>query len=195
MFLKENRLNFIYFLVVGILLFLFIFLLVKTFPYYGKIFSFLLSFLTPFLISILIAYLLYPIIEKLHTYQIHRGIAILLIYFLFFGGVGYAVYRVYPQIVHQLRDFTVNFPEFINMYQGIIYNLYDSTSFLPETVHDKMDQIILNIEKSLEQLLMRLVSGFTKIVDMIVIISVIPVLVFYFLKDYDRMKNFQEIYT
>lgn len=190
MFLKENRLNFIYFLVVGILLFLFIFLLVKTFPYYGKIFSFLLSFLTPFLISILIAYLLYPIIEKLHTYQIHRGIAILLIYFLFFGGVGYAVYRVYPQIVHQLRDFTVNFPEFINMYQGIIYNLYDSTSFLPETVHDKMDQIILNIEKSLEQLLMRLVSGFTKIVDMIVIISVIPVLVFYFLKDYDRMKKF-----
>mgnify|MGYP001213360919 CR=1 FL=1 len=190
MFLKENRLNFIYFLVIGILMFLFIFLLVKTFPYYGRIFSFLISFLTPFIISILIAYLLYPIIEKLHSYQIHRGIAVLFIYFLFFGGVGYAVYRIYPQIVHQLRDLTVNFPEFIELYQTIINNLYNSTSFLPETVHDKLDELIHGVERNLELLLARLVSGFTKIVDTIVIISVIPVLVFYFLKDYDSMKAF-----
>ncbi|MFD2194286.1 AI-2E family transporter [Oceanobacillus bengalensis] len=190
MFRNEKRLNFIYWILIGILLFLFIYLLVKTFPFYGVIFSFLWKFFTPFLIAGLIAYLLYPIVEKLHSYRIHRGLAILFIYLLFFGGIGYLVYRVYPQVVHQVRDLTNNFPEFMSLYQNSIHHLYEYTSFLPETVHDKMDQVIFRIEHSLDALLSKLVNGFTRIFDMVVIITVIPVLVFYFLKDYDKIKGF-----
>ncbi|WP_156291153.1 AI-2E family transporter [Oceanobacillus salinisoli] len=190
MFQDEKRTSIIYWLIIGILLFLFVYLLVKTFPYYGEVFSFLWKLFTPFLISCLIAYLLYPIIEKLHSYNIHRGLAILFIYLLFFGGIGYLIYRGYPVIVHQLQDLANNLPEIIETYQTLIYSLYEYTSFMPEVVHDRMDQFFINIENSLDTLLSNLLGGFTKIFDMIITITVIPVLVFYFLKDYDKIKSF-----
>lgn len=190
MFRDEKRISIIYWLIFGVLFILFAFLLIKTFPYYGKIFVFLWKLLTPFLISCLIAYLLYPVIEKLCSYNIHRGIAILLIYILFFGGVGYLVYKLYPLIIQQIQDLANHLPEMTKTYQTMIYSLYEYTSFMPEQVHDKMDEFFINIEDSLDQLLTKIISGYTKIFDMVITITVIPVLVFYFLKDYDKIKLF-----
>ncbi|WP_246001088.1 AI-2E family transporter [Oceanobacillus piezotolerans] len=187
---QDRRYRYLIWIIFGILTFLFIYLLVKTYPFYSEIFSFLWRLLIPFIIASLIAYLLYPVIEKLDHYNIHRGIAILFIYILFFGGVGFLIYRIYPQVIHQVRDLTNNFPLFMDMYRNSIQQVYNFTSFLPENVHDKMDDIILGIENSLDILLSKLISGFTRIFDMVIVITVIPVLVFYFLKDYDKMKNF-----
>ncbi|MFD1038574.1 AI-2E family transporter [Virgibacillus byunsanensis] len=189
---KKNPLNFLYWIISGIFVFLFIYLLVKLFPVYGAVFSFLWKVFSPFIIACLIAYLLYPIINKLHSYNIHRGIAILLIYLLFFGGITYLIYRVYPTVVLQVQDLNQQLPQLIEMYRGFVLQLYEYTSFLPETVHDRMDELIENIEVTLESLLAKLVTGFTKIFDVIIFITVIPVLVFYFLKDYDKIKNYMK---
>ncbi|WP_315969520.1 AI-2E family transporter [Oceanobacillus massiliensis] len=153
-------------------------------------FSFLWRLLIPFIVAGLIAYLLHPLVEKLHGMNIPRSLAILLIYFIFFGGTGYLLYRGYPAIVHQLRDLNENLPQFIDMYENLIYQLYNYTSFLPETIHDKIDELVFSLETSLERLLNRLIGGFAKIVDMLIIITVIPVLVFYFIKDYTTIKSF-----
>jgi predicted PurR-regulated permease PerM len=118
--------------------------------------------------------------------------SILLIYILFVGGTIYLVYRVYPAIIIQLRDLNEHLPQFISMYEDTIYQIYVSTSFLPEAVHDQMDQLIFSIEKSLENIVGKLLSGFTKIFDFIIIITVIPVLVFYFLKDYHNIKKYMK---
>src|SRR5699024_6347513 len=45
-------------------------------------------------------------------------------------------------------------------------------------------------ETTLEKILEKLLGGFTKIIDLIVFITVIPVLVFYLLKDFDQIKAF-----
>ncbi|GGB28688.1 AI-2E family transporter [Virgibacillus dakarensis] len=190
MFKEKSPLPFLYWIITGIFVFLFIYLLVKLFPIYGAVFSFLWHLLAPFIISCFIAYLLYPVVKKIHTYRVPKGIAILLIYLLFFGGAGYLIYRVYPAVIHQLNDLTEQLPELTNMYQDLIYRLYEYTSFLPEVVHDKMDQLIAGIEASMENLLGRLVAGFTKIFDMIIFLTVIPVLVFYFLKDFTKIKAY-----
>ena len=186
----KKRFRLLYWLLIGIVLFIFSFLLVKTMPYYEAFFSFLWKLFIPFLIAALIAYLLHPLVEKLHEWNIHRGLAILLIYLIFFGGVGYLFYKGYPAIVHQVRDLNENLPEFIRMYESWIYQVYSYTSFLPETVHDKIDQLIATLETSLDNLLGRLALGFTRIFDMILIITVIPVLVFYFIKDYVKNESF-----
>ncbi|WP_047986373.1 AI-2E family transporter [Ornithinibacillus californiensis] len=185
---KSN--NFLYWIITGIFVFLFIYLLVKLFPYYKAFFSFLWHLTAPFLIACIIAYLLYPIVQKIHQYNIPRSIAILFIYLFFFGGVGYLIYRVYPAAVVQLRDLDEYLPQLVAMYQDIIYQLYASTSFLPETVHDKIDETIRSIELSIDTLIGQLIGGVTKIIDFIVIITVIPVLVFYFLKDYEKIKGY-----
>ncbi|WP_067727321.1 AI-2E family transporter [Oceanobacillus damuensis] len=190
MFEDKKRYNLLYWLLIGIVLFIFSYLLVKTMPFYGAFFSFLLTLLVPFIISALIAYLLHPLVEKLHRMNIPRSLAILFIYLIFFGGTGYLIYRGYPAIVHQLEDLNDNLPEFIAMYENLIYQIYNYTSFLPEAVHEKIDDLIVAVESSLEGLLNKLVGGFSKIVDTIILITVIPVLVFYFIKDYGEISKF-----
>lgn len=190
MFREINKVQLIYFLVISIFIILLTYLLVKLFPVYGSILSFIIRLLLPFIIACFIAYLLYPIINWLKQYNFPNVLSILLIYLLFIGGTVYLVYRVYPAVITQLRDLNEHLPQFIQMYEDIIYQIYVSTSFLPEAVHDQMDQFIFNIETSLENLVGKLMGGFTKIFDFIVIITVIPVLVFYFLKDYHHIKNY-----
>lgn len=190
MFQEKKALKLLYCLLISILIFIFIFLLVKLFPFYGAVFSFLWKLFAPFIISCLIAYLLYPIIEKLRDHNINRTFAILFIYIIFFGGTIYLVYHVYPNAIAQLQDFSEHLPQLFTMYEEIINNLYVSTSFLPEVVHDKMDIFFTRMETSIEQVVERFVGGFTKIYELIVILTVIPVLVFYFLKDYNKIKTY-----
>lgn len=194
MFLPKKPGRFLYWIITGIFVFLFIFLLVKLFPYYKAFFSFLWNLAVPFLVACLISYLLYPIVQKIHAYNIPRSIAILFIYLLFFGGTGYLIYRVYPAVVHQLRDLDEYLPQLIEMYQGIIYQVYETTSFLPETVHDKIDETIQTIEISIDTLIGNVIGGVSKIIDMVVMITIIPVLVFYFLKDYEKIKTYVKGY-
>lgn len=182
--------NVFYILLFGIVLLVFSYLLFRTYPFFKMFFHFLWQLFLPFLIAGFLAYLIYPFIIFLHRHHIHKGLAVLLIYILFFGGAGYLFYHVYPLMIHQLKDLTESFPEFIKLYDDIIYKLYDFTSFLPETVHDRLDELLLNIESSLDELLAKLMNGFMHIFDMILMLSVIPVLVFYFIKDHQQMKNF-----
>lgn len=190
MFQDKKYVRFLYWMITGIIIFLFIFLLVKLFPFYGAFFSFVWHLLAPFVIACFLAYLLYPVIEKIHSYGIPKGIAILLIYLLFFGGGAYLSYRLYPVTVIQLRDFNEHLPQLLEMYETAIYQVYESTSFLPEAVHDKIDQLIRCIETNLEELIGNLIDGITKVFDMIIFITVLPVIVFYFLKDYEKIKQY-----
>ncbi len=194
MFKDRKGLTILYWLIFGIFLFLFVYLMIKLFPFYGAVFSFLWHLLAPFIIACFIAYLLYPVINRIHSLGIPRSLAILLIYLLFFGGVGYLVYRIFPVMLIQIRDLNEQLPQFISMYEKLIYRMYEYTSFLPETVHDKIDELIIRLEGFVNGLLSNIIESTTKIFDMIVVITVIPVLVFYFLKDDTKIKSYIKRY-
>ncbi|GAA0601815.1 AI-2E family transporter [Virgibacillus siamensis] len=176
----------------GIIILLFVFLVIKLFPFIGAVLSFLWHITTPFLTAGLIAYLLFPVIRKMNQYNMPKWLAILVIYVVFFGGSAYLIYRVYPAIVHQLGELKEQLPHLLKMYREFVYSLYEYTAFLPEHVHDKMDELLFEMETYVENLLTNLVRGFTKIFDMIILLTVIPVLVFYFLKDFSKMKEFMK---
>ncbi|GIO21830.1 AI-2E family transporter [Oceanobacillus sp. J11TS1] len=180
----------IYALVIAILFFILLYLLAITKPYYAAFFSFIGKLLLPFLIAGVIAYLLHPLIEWLHRYHIHRGIAVLIIYLLFFGGAGYGIYRAYPLMVEQAKELSHHIPEFITLYQDVLNNIYVSTSFLPETVHDRLDAFIQSLEETMTAFSGRIIGGFNGIMDAVIFLTVIPVLVFYLLKDYALIKSF-----
>src|SRR5699024_12041 len=116
MYKDKKYIRFLYWMISGIIVFLFIFLLVKLFPFYGAFFSFLWHVLAPFVIACFLAYLLYPIIEKIHSYGIPKGIAVLIIYLLFFGGGAYLSYRLYAVALIQYTEFYVHLPSYLYMY-------------------------------------------------------------------------------
>ncbi|MDC3415616.1 AI-2E family transporter [Aquibacillus salsiterrae] len=189
MFNQNKSMRFLYWILVGILSFLFLYLLTILFPFYEKFFTTSLKILMPFIISGIIAYLLHPIVEKLHRFHFPRWLAILTIYILFFGGVGFGLYKAYPLMINQLNDLDKNLPQFIDMYRNTTHGLYEKTAFLPEAVHKKMDDFFYDLEEFVGDFITNSVKQLTKIMDVVVVIAVIPVLVFYFLKDFKKIQS------
>lgn len=182
---KKSKL--IYGFIFIILLSIILLLTIKLLPIYKLIGLLLLKLILPFVISGLISYLLYPIVLKLQTYKIKKNIAIIAIYLIFFGTVFSISYFGFPIFVKQLVELSEQLPQMIKMYEEIIYSIYESTSFLPEIVHDKMDELIVRIEKILENNISLVLAKVANIVDLIIVLTIIPVLVFYLLKDFEKI--------
>lgn len=188
--LRKHTLTILYWLIILLLTVLTIYVLVKLFPTYKNIFRFIMKVLLPFIISCIIAYLLYPIVKKIESYRVQTFLAILIIYLFFFGGIGLFTYYSLPMLVSQLQELNEQLPELINLYENFINKLYDTTSFLPINVQEQIDLILITIEKKIEALLGKVIGSITRIFDLIILLTVIPVLVFYFLKDYKKIKRY-----
>ncbi len=181
--------RFLSWIVAGIFLFLFIFLLVILFPYYKKGFAFIGSILLPFVIASFIAYLLHPLVQWMYNQHIHKAIAILLIYLLFLTSTTYGIYLLYPKVIEQLRELSEQLPMYTEMYENIIRNIDDSTASLPIPIHESIEQLIVRIERAVEHSIRRAMGGLTKLIDFIFALMLIPVLVFYYLKDFTVIKQ------
>lgn len=188
--MTEQQKNLLIRIVLGILFILLIYLLVKLFPVYKIILYFIGRLLLPFIIAAFISYILYPIVLKLHEQlKVHIPIAILIIYLLFFVFTFILFYIGFPAFLNQLHDLSEQLPQLVLIYEEIIYSIYHSISFLPEMVHHKIDEFIMKMESAIEKQIEHVLERALNIFDFIIILTIIPVLVFYFLKDFTDMKS------
>lgn len=192
MFNEKKVIRILYVLTVFILSLVCLWLIVKLFPFYQLILTFFWQISLPFLIASLIAYLIYPLVQWLNSYQIRNAFAVLIIFSLFFITISLVIYHTYPAIMLQLNELNEQLPELIHMYETFIITIYESTAFFPDGFHEQLDQFIIKLEMNAEQFLAKLLQRTVKIFDLFIIISLIPVLVFYFLKDYHTIKHFFE---
>lgn len=192
MFTQKKYMQLLYFLIILIFLLISLWLIVKLYPFYQLLFKFIWQVSLPFLIALLIAYLLYPLIQWLNRYQIPKALAVIIIFLSFFLTMGILIYRAYPAMIYQLNELNEQLPELIYMYESFIITLYDSTAFFPDGFHEQLDQFIKGIEQKIEQFLANLLQSTMKIFDLIIVMTLIPVLVFYFLKDYESIKNYMK---
>lgn len=174
----------------SILTLILLYLIIKLFPVYKVILIFIIKITAPFIIASFISYLLYPIIKKLQEANINKSLAILIIYLFFFSAAGLVIYFGIPIFVNQLNDLSEQLPTLIYRGEEIIYFLYESTSFLPEIVHDKMDTIFNRIEKNVGTSIENVLELMTNVFDIVILFTIIPVLVFYLLKDYEKIKRY-----
>jgi predicted PurR-regulated permease PerM len=145
--------------------------------------------LLPFFIAAFITYLLHPIVELLHKKGIHRGTAILLIYILFFGGIGFALYKGIPAFIDQLKDLSENAPLFAEQYRTWIQDLQTHTRTWPDGIQGKMNESIDAFEKKLDSLLAIAVGLLMNFFNSALVIMMIPFIAFYMLKDIHRIKR------
>lgn len=172
-----------------LLLFIVVFIFLKLKAIWLPVFHIFLVVLTPFFIAAFITYLLHPVVERLHESYLPRWLAILIIYFIFFGGLGYAIYKGVPAFIDQLRDLVENAPEFANQYRQWITLIQEQTSTWPDGIQTKIDERILSLENALESLLTKVLDSFMNIINSAVTISIIPFIAFYMLKDIESIKK------
>lgn len=143
----------------------------------------------PFLIAAFITYLLHPIIEKIHEGGLHRGLAVGIIYVIFFGGIGLAVYKGLPEMIKQLKDLSESVPELANQYMGFIDMIQKKTETWPDGIQEKVNESIVAIEQKLALLLEKIINMIMEIISSFFTIVLIPFISFYMLKDFTAIKK------
>lgn len=176
---------------IGFLLLLFgmFFIFLKLQQIWLPVLRILVTVITPFFIAAFISYLLHPTIERLHGSGLHRGLAVIIIYLLFFGGIGYGLYKGIPAVIHQLKDLSDNIPVFADQYRDRVDEIQKKTNQWPEGARERIDTGIVAVEEKLNQSLTRILNGFVGLINLIVVFAIIPFIAFYMLKDYHHLKK------
>jgi predicted PurR-regulated permease PerM len=143
----------------------------------------------PFFLASLITYLLHPIVEFVHEKGLPRFVAILSIYLLFFGAMGYGIVKGFPYFVIQLKELLANIPILAKDYKELLSKVDHGTSALPYSVHLKIEHYIDKMETHVQNMLTNAIFSLRKLFDYVLVIVVVPFLVFYFLNDFEKIKK------
>jgi len=85
-------------------------------------------------------------------------------------------------------------PEFIANYEQMVHQLHTTTQFLPVAVGEQIESLITNVELFVQTYVEKITYQLIHLVDDIIIVLLIPVLVFYMLKDFPTLRaNLYEI--
>jgi predicted PurR-regulated permease PerM len=145
--------------------------------------------LLPFIIAGFITYLLHPIVERLYEKGVKRGLAIFLIYILFFGGLGFSLYKGIPAFITQLKDLSESAPILSEQYRDFLDQIQLHTSKWPDGLQGKMNDGIDAFEKKLDALLTVLIGFLLTFLNSALVMMLIPFIAFYMLKDFPLIKR------
>jgi predicted PurR-regulated permease PerM len=149
----------------------------------------LITALIPFIIAAFITYLLHPLVEYIHEKGIPRWIAILLIYFLFFGGIGYGLYKGIPLFIQQLKQLSESLPALIETYRNWAKGIHNQTSTWPMEIHTRIETMLVQMERAAADMVTMVMNGVKWFVNSAMLFLLIPFIVFYMLKDIELLKK------
>lgn len=143
----------------------------------------------PFLIALIISYLLHPLVNWLVRIGLKRVFAVILIFLLFFVGVGSFIYMGIPVLIKQMREFTEQLPSTFHMLEGWLERFRDHQDQMPEGIQKGIESGMVQFEKMIEKWTQETVSdigaSITSMMKISTIVMLVPFIVFYMLKDYE----------
>ena len=171
------------------LLFIVFFIFMKLKPMWGPVVSIATIILLPFFIGAFISYLLHPIVEALHRQGMQRGLSVMIIYLLFFGGMGYGLYKGIPAIINQIQELAENAPSLIKQYKIWVEMLHQQTSNWPFGIQERIENGLDELEIRMNHYFTNVGNYATIIFDFLILFALIPFIAFYMLKDYEELKK------
>ncbi|OGO77108.1 MAG: hypothetical protein A2Y23_13680 [Clostridiales bacterium GWB2_37_7] len=149
------------------------------------------SIFKPFAFSIILAYLLNPIVQIFERRRVRRIYSVLIVYLLFLILILLFALILVPRLVKDIKVLVENLPQYSLQFQSMVKDFQSSyiNSNLPQGLKDVIDESIMNLEDliivTLQSLLDSVVNAFSKILNVIII----PVIVFYLLKDAEYFRK------
>lgn len=150
--------------------------------------------LTPLVVAWVIAYLLDPVIDRFEARGVPRGAAILLL--LAVVGVALAAFAllVVPQMQRDIADLSKQLPGYLDRTLASVSPLLEEHLRIrvPDSVRGAIDavrsgELPIPLDAA-RNLLQRLVAGVTGTVGALVSLVLIPVLAYYLLVEFDRIR-------
>jgi len=141
--------------------------------------------LAPLLAAIIIAYLLEGAVQKLEKLNATRILSVNIIFLLFVAFMGLLLFGLLPILWSQLTQFFQEVPNMINKGQGLLLQLPEK---YPEFISEEaISGIINDIRGGLSEIgqsvLSISVASIPAIITMLVYLILVPLMIFFFLKD------------
>ncbi|MCK5148830.1 AI-2E family transporter [bacterium] len=147
----------------------------------------------PFLISSILAYLFNPAADWLEQRKIPRTIAVLLIMFVVITLMVVIGVTLIPSLVREIQTLIEKIPEFATMLlQKTKDNLANLLNILRLDAEKLQQGIVDEVPRRAEVVLSNLLKGMTGIgalLGQILNIVLVPILTFYFIKDFPRIQS------
>jgi len=149
--------------------------------YLGKI-------LTPVLAGVIIAYVLEGLVKKVSLCGAPRFISFLISYALFITALALILFGLVPLVISQLTQLITDFPKILDKVQQLILSIPDR---YPVLADQEIEKMLGNFSSELVGVGQKLVSvSLSSAVDVftvLVYLVVVPLLVFFLLKDKDQI--------
>jgi len=143
--------------------------------------------LGPVLASIVIAYLLEGLVSFLQRHSWRRLVSVSLVYSLFIIFVGLILFGVMPLVSRQVTDLVQQFPRMISVGQKALMGLPERYPDIVSTA--QIQEVISTMHAEIagfgQQILSWSLASVVDIITLLVYIILVPLLVFFFLKDRD----------
>jgi len=146
--------------------------------------------LAPVLASIVIAYLLQSIVRKFQYFKIPRTIAVFITFMLFSALVLFLLFYIVPELSVQITQLVPQLPDMIE--KGVVQiqaNLAQSQIISEAQIIEITNSIKTEISNYGQSLVVSVSSSIPDIISIIVYLVLVPLLVFFFLKDKDILMS------
>lgn len=145
----------------------------------------------PFMISIFIAYLLNPIVCVMEKKGIKRSVGIIIIYVTFIVFFLFICFYMVPVIVKDIGKLISNMPGYSTKFRDTILFFQDkySNSGLPAGIKNALNNNIQKLEDYVTLSLESMIAAAVLLLSKIFSIALIPILLYYFLKDFRQIKE------
>lgn len=146
----------------------------------------------PFLISFVLAYLFDPLADWLEKRRLPRTLAVFFLLFLTLGLLILVGLILIPNLVGEIQDLIGRVPNLADKVADFLYNNLSNLLERFRIDRERFQQSLLEkFPTTAEQVLSSLLKGITGIgalMGQVLNIILIPILTFYFLKDFDRIR-------
>ena len=147
------------------------------------------KWLAPMFAAVVIAYLLEAIVSRLQKYDMPRTPAVIIVFLLFMTVLFFILFGLVPLIMRQLTQLVQQTPAYIAQGQELLKQLPENYPDLisVEQVHAITAQLGQELANLGQQLLGWSLSSVASVIGLIVYLVLVPVLVFFMLKDKDLL--------
>ena len=147
------------------------------------------TWLAPMFASIVIAYLLEAIVIRLQRLGMPRMVAVIIVFLLFLALLFFLLFGLVPLVSAQLTQLVQQFPNYITQGQELLKQLPES---YPDLISaEQVDIVIAQLGQEVAQLGQHLLgwslASVASVIGLVIYLVLVPVLVFFFLKDKDLM--------
>lgn len=162
----------------------------------GWLFYALRGVLTPLFAAFLIAYVLDPVVDRLEARKIPRALAIMILLAGLLGVIGLFVVLVLPGVVRDVAGFVRELPHQVTAaLQRMEPWLARYGIHVPHSVAEALAQYQVDAQDVAQRaiapvgaILRWIVGGTSSLIGMLGTVFIVPVVSFYLLYDFDRMK-------